>query len=83
MSIYSSPVPRSTRNLRRIPSPNAVDACWMYDGRTPAGILIKRDQSFFVFSPEGRLIGEFDTRRAAMLAIPININHETSEVIIP
>jgi len=55
----------------------------MYDGRTPAGILIKRDQSFFVFSPEGRLIGEFDTRRAAMLAIPININHETSEVIIP
>ena len=72
MTSYSPPTPQSMRNPRRIPSPNAVDALWIYDGQTAAGILIERDRSFFVFGTDGVLIGEFDNRRAAMRAIPIN-----------
>ena len=72
MSSYSVSNPQSTRNPRHIPSPNDAAACWIYDGQTAAGILIERDRSFFVFGTDGVLIGEYETRRAAMRAIPIN-----------
>ena len=72
MSIYPTPVPQSKGNPRLVPSPNDVGACWIYDGRNPAGILIERDRSFFVFGTDGILVGEYTTRRAALLAIPVN-----------
>ena len=59
MSIYPTLAPQSKGNFRHIPSPNAVDALWLYDGQTAAGILIERDRLFYVFNTDGQLVGEY------------------------
>jgi hypothetical protein len=58
-------------NLRTIAGALAVT-----DGAATAGYIVKLDGSYFAYSADQILIGEYSTQRAAMRAIPTRENME-------
>ncbi len=62
---------RPTRQSKgATPNAHTPGAMFVTDGQEVAGSLVVRDRSFFAFGADGVLIGEFESQREAIHAIP-------------
>jgi hypothetical protein len=54
----------------KVPSPNAPNAAYAYDGAFYLGSIVEAYNFHFAFDPGGHLIGRFRTRIGACVALP-------------
>ncbi len=54
----------------KIPRLNIATASAIYDGAQLAGFIIEHDGSWFAYGRDHILIGEYETRAAAVRAVP-------------
>ncbi len=61
---------RARRQADRILSATATGFLTITDGASTVGTIVERNKSFFAFDRDGTLVGEYQTRSAAIRALP-------------
>jgi hypothetical protein len=67
---YARPAKQARRTKSRIPNANAPNAGYAYDGAGYLGTVVEAGGEHFAFDADGRPLGHFPNRIAAVRALP-------------